>query len=135
MVQSQGLRIGAVARQAGVSVDTVRYYERRGLVRPEGRLSSGYRVYTAAAVARIRLARQLQGLGMTLEDVADLLRAHDAGGDCASECWRLEVARDRVATEMARLARVAADLDSVLAHCAEGRCDLLPSAAAGHRDR
>jgi len=59
MVQSQELRIGAVARQAGVSVDTVRYYERRGLLRPAGRLPSGYRRYTEAAVARIRLARQL----------------------------------------------------------------------------
>jgi DNA-binding transcriptional MerR regulator len=125
MVQSQALRIGAVARQAGVSIDTVRYYERRGLLRPAGRLASGYRVYTDAAVARIRLARQLQGLGMTLEEVAELLRAHDAGGDCASECWRLEAARDRVAAEMARLARVRADLDTVLAHCAEGRCALL----------
>ena len=46
MVQSQELRIGAVARQAGVSVDTVRYYERRGLLRPAGRLPSGYRLYT-----------------------------------------------------------------------------------------
>jgi hypothetical protein len=62
---------------------------------------------------------------MTLEEVAELLRAHDAGGDCASECWRLEAARDRVAAEMARLARVRADLDTVLAHCAEGRCALL----------
>jgi DNA-binding transcriptional MerR regulator len=124
MVQSQGLRIGAVARQAGVSVDTVRYYERRGLLRPAGRLSSGYRVYTEAAVARIRLARQLQGLGMTLEDVADLLRAHDAGSDCAAERWRLEAARDRVAAEMARLARVRADLDAVLASCATGACVL-----------
>jgi DNA-binding transcriptional MerR regulator len=60
MVQGQELRIGAVARQAGVSVDTVRYYERRGLLRPAGRLPSGYRLYDESAVARIRLARQLQ---------------------------------------------------------------------------
>ena len=125
MVQSQELRIGAVARQAGVSIDTVRYYERRGLVRPAGRLPSGYRLYSDAAVARIRLARQLQGLGMTLEGVAELLHAHDAGGDCASECWRLEAARERVAAEQARLAAVAAELDTVLTHCADGRCDLL----------
>jgi DNA-binding transcriptional MerR regulator len=119
------LRIGTVAREAGVSVDTVRYYERRGLLRPAGRLPSGYRLYTDAAVARIRLARQLQGLGMTLEEVAELLRAHDAGGDCASERWRLEAARERVAAEMARLAAVRAELETVLAHCVEGRCDLM----------
>jgi DNA-binding transcriptional MerR regulator len=125
MVQSQELRIGAVAREAGVSIDTVRYYERRGLLRPAGRLPSGYRLYTDSAVARIRLARQLQGLGMTLEEVSATLRAHDAGGDCASERWRLEAARERVAAEQARLAAVATELDTVLVHCAEGRCDLL----------
>ena len=125
MVQSQELRIGTVAREAGVSVDTVRYYERRGLLRPAGRLPSGYRLYSETAVARIRLARQLQGLGMTLEEVAATLQAHVAGGDCASERWRLEAARDRVAAEQARLAAVAAELDTVLAHCVEGCCDLL----------
>jgi MerR family mercuric resistance operon transcriptional regulator len=124
MVQSQELRIGAVARRAGVSVDTVRYYEHRGLLRPAGRLPSGYRHYTEAAVARIRLARQLHGLGMTLEEVAAALQAHDAGGDCASERWRLEAARERVAAEQARLAAVAAELDTVLARCAGGTCDL-----------
>jgi DNA-binding transcriptional MerR regulator len=124
MVQSQELRIGAVARRSNVSIDTVRYYERRGLLRPASRLPSGYRLYTDAAVARIQLARHLQGLGMTLDEIAELLHAHDAGGDCASECWRLEAARERVAAEQARLAAVAKELDTVLAHCAGGRCDL-----------
>jgi DNA-binding transcriptional MerR regulator len=129
MVQSQALRIGAVARQSGVSIDTVRYYERRGLLRPAGRLPSGYRVYTEHAVARIRLARHLQGLGMTLDEIADTVHAHDAGGSCSSECLRLEAVRDRVAAEQARLAEMRAELETVLTHCAEGRCDLLPSAA------
>ena len=144
MVQGQELRIGAVARHAGVSIDTVRYYERRGLLRPTGRLPSGYRLYTDAAVTRIRLARQLQGLGMTLDEIAATLTAHDGGGDCASESWRLAAARERVAAEQARLAGAAAELDTVLARsaggrrglgwrppphpphalCAEGRCDL-----------
>ena len=131
MVQSQELRIGAVARAAGVGIDTVRYYERRGLLRPAGRLPSGYRLYTESAIARIRLARQLQGLGMTLEEVADTLRAHDEGGGCASERWRLAAARDRVAAEMARLAATRDELDAVLASCVAGRCDLLPSGPAG----
>jgi DNA-binding transcriptional MerR regulator len=122
------LRIGAVAREAGVSIDTVRYYERRGILRPVGRLPSGYRHYTEAAVARIRLARQLQGLGMTLEEVAAALQAHDEGGDCASERWRLEAARDRLAAEMARLAAVRTELETVLACCADGHCVLRSTA-------
>lgn len=127
MVQSQDdlLKIGAVARLAEVSIDTVRYYERRGLLRPEAMLPSGYRLYTERAVARIRIARQLQGLGMTLEEVGDALRAHDDGGSCDSERWRLAAARDRVDTELARLTAVRAELDATLARCAAGRCDLL----------
>ena len=122
------MRAGQLAAAAGVNLQTLRYYERRGLLRPAGRLPSGYRLYTEAAVARIRLARQLQGLGMTLEEVAELLRAHDAGGDCASERWRLEAARERVAAEMARLAAVRAELETVLACCAEGHCVLQSTA-------
>ncbi len=102
---------------------------RRGVLRPVERLPSGYRLYAERAVARIRLARRLQGVGMTLEEIAATLRAHDEGGDRATERWRLEAARDRVAAEVARLARIGAELDTVLAHCAEGCCDLLPSAA------
>ena len=79
-------------------------------------------------MARIRLARQLQALGMTLDEIAAALSAHDAGGDCASERWRLEAARDRVAAEMARLAAVRAELDGALDRCRDGCCELrLPS--------
>jgi DNA-binding transcriptional MerR regulator len=92
-----------------------------GLLCPEARLPSGYRLYTERAVARIRIARQLQGLGMTLEAVGDALRAHDDGGSCDSERWRLAAARDRVDTELARLTAVRAELDATLARCAAGR--------------
>ncbi len=72
-------KIGEVAGRAGVSVDTVRYYERRGLVTPTHRASSGYRHYRPDTVDRILLTRRLQSLGMTLDEVAHALQAHDAG--------------------------------------------------------
>jgi DNA-binding transcriptional MerR regulator len=126
MVQSQErLRIGAVARRAGVSVDTVRYYERRGVLGPAPRLPSGYRVYGESAVVAIGLARRLQGLGMTLDEIAGALRAHDrAGATCASERWRLEAVLERTRARMAELAAVRADLEGVLGQCGSGRCEL-----------
>ena len=69
------MKIGQLARAAGVTVDTVRFYERRGVLPQAARLPSGYRVYTAATVERIRLARTLQALGFTLDEVVDALHA------------------------------------------------------------
>ena len=127
MVQSQEhwLKIGAVARLAEVSVDTVRYYERRGVLGPADRLPSGYRLYPETAVATIRLARRMQSLGMTLDEVADALAAHDRGNaTCQSERWRLEAVLARTRARLADLATVQANLETVLARCDSGRCDL-----------
>jgi DNA-binding transcriptional MerR regulator len=127
MVQSQGsfLKIGAVARRAGVSVDTVRYYERRGLLPPAERLPSGYRLYSEAAVETIALARRLQGLGLTLDEVADALRAHDGSEvTCESERWRLVAVLDRTRARIAELAALRDDVEAVLARCEAGCCEL-----------
>jgi DNA-binding transcriptional MerR regulator len=124
--QSQDLllKIGAVAGQAGVSVDTVRYYERRGLLGPARRLPSGYRLYTDSAVARIRLARRLQALGLTLDEIADALRAHDGGGaTCESERWRLEAVHERITARLAELAAVRDAVDAALERCRSERCE------------
>ena len=121
-------KIGQVADRAGVSVDTVRYYERRGLVAPAHRASSGYRYYRPDAVDRILLARSLQALGMTLDEVAQALHTHDIhGGTCASERWRLEAVRERITTQIVELTAVLHELDATLANCANGNCTLLTS--------
>jgi DNA-binding transcriptional MerR regulator len=69
----ESIGIGALARRAGVGIDTVRYYERSGLLLPRTRLASGYRRYSPAEVARLRFIRRAQGLGFTLKEVRDLL--------------------------------------------------------------
>jgi DNA-binding transcriptional MerR regulator len=74
------MKIGQVADAAGVSVDTVRFYERRGVLPAPERLPSGYRTYGSATVERIRLARRFQALGLTLDEVIDALLATDTGG-------------------------------------------------------
>ena len=65
--------IGTLAKRAGVSIDTVRYYERGGLLAPQTRLASGYRRYSELAVARLRFIRRAQALGFSLKEVKELL--------------------------------------------------------------
>ncbi|MBC6941246.1 MAG: heavy metal-responsive transcriptional regulator [Xanthomonadales bacterium] len=65
--------IGKVAREAGVAIDTVRYYERRALLPPPARRLSGYREYAAEDVRRLRFIRRAKALGFALEDIRALL--------------------------------------------------------------
>lgn len=65
--------IGALAKRAGVRIDTVRYYERNGLIEPSARLASGYRRYGALEISRLRFIRRAQALGFSLKEVRDLL--------------------------------------------------------------
>ncbi|MFN8665903.1 MAG: heavy metal-responsive transcriptional regulator [Gemmatimonadaceae bacterium] len=74
------LRIGDLAALAGVSADTLRYYERRGLLRPSGRRASGYREYQPEAAAVVRFVKHAQALGFTLGEVEELLRLRGASG-------------------------------------------------------
>ncbi len=71
---SEHLRIGEVAARAGVRADTVRYYEKRGLIPPPQRRPSGYRAFSAETVQRIRFIKRAQELGFTLEEISQLLR-------------------------------------------------------------
>jgi DNA-binding transcriptional MerR regulator len=68
-----GLRSGQVAQAAGVNLQTLRYYERRGLLSPPMRSPGGHRLYAPEAVTLLRVIKAAQRLGFTLEEVADLL--------------------------------------------------------------
>jgi MerR family transcriptional regulator, copper efflux regulator len=67
------MQIGELARRAGVNVQTVRYYERRGLLPEPERRASGYREYTADNLERLQFIRRAQELGFTLAEIAELL--------------------------------------------------------------
>jgi MerR family copper efflux transcriptional regulator len=67
------ITIGAVARRAGVGIDTIRYYERSGLLPEPRRRASGYRDYGSDAVERLRFIRRAKDLGFTLEEIRELL--------------------------------------------------------------
>lgn len=68
-----GLKVGDIARQADVNLQTIHYYERRGLLPKPPRTSSNYRLYPAEAVRRVRFIKRAQDLGFTLDEIKQLL--------------------------------------------------------------
>lgn len=119
------MKIGEVAARAGVSIDTMRFYERRGVLPPPERTASGYRTYDASTVDRLVLARRLQALGFTLDEVIDALRAHDEGGaTCASERWRLDAVLARIDSQIKDLQDLRRAVRKVEARCDRGDCAL-----------
>jgi MerR family copper efflux transcriptional regulator len=74
------LTIGRLAKEAGVGIDTVRFYERRGLLPEPLRTAAGYRLYGNETVARIPFIRRAKQLGFTLDEIILLLRLQDQGG-------------------------------------------------------
>jgi DNA-binding transcriptional MerR regulator len=119
------MKIGELARRSGVSIDAIRYYERREVLPRAERTASGYRVFGQEAVARLDLVRRLQDLGFTLDEVVDALHAHDRGdATCASERWRLERVGDRIDHKIEELQRTRRTIRGALAACDAGRCRL-----------
>ena len=70
------MRIGELAKSAGVNVQTLRFYERQGLLPQPARLASGYRAYANRDVERVKFIRSCQGIGFTLKDVREVLEVH-----------------------------------------------------------
>lgn len=77
------LTIGRLARAAEVGIDTVRFYERAGLMPPAPRTASNYRLYGPADVERLRFIRRAKELGFSLEEIAELLRLSEGKGSRA----------------------------------------------------
>lgn len=75
-------RIGEVAAQTGVSIDTVRYYERRRLLPHASRTRGGFRLFTPEAVERIRFIKQAQDIGLSLDEIGELLSDEGSAGEC-----------------------------------------------------
>ena len=117
------MKIGEIATEAGVTVDTVRFYERVGVLPPPARTESGYRDYERDTIERIKLTRELQAIGFTLTDAVDALAAHDAGGaTCESEQWRLQAVLDRVDAKLAELNALRRRIVQAQDACADGQC-------------
>lgn len=109
------MRIGAVAAAAGVSVDAVRFYERRGLLPRAPRSEGGYRMYGEGAVARVRGIRRLQTLGLSLGEIRTLGAAGDPG--CGDVRGGLEKQRRQVRERIRELQALEAELGRALRNC------------------
>jgi MerR family mercuric resistance operon transcriptional regulator len=113
-----GLTIGKVAHCAGLAVDTVRYYEREGLLEKPARTASGYRHYRPEAVARLRFIRQAKELGFTLSEIRELLTLRVAPGkSCADVKARAEAKIADVEQRIAQLDRMKRALAKLATAC------------------
>jgi DNA-binding transcriptional MerR regulator len=115
-----GLRTGEVADQAGVNIQTLRYYERRGLLAAPARTIGGHRLYPAGTVALLRVIKTAQRLGFTLDEVAELLetsRRHPTPD-------LRQRAVDKITEIDARIADLTA-MRAALADVVAARCDSL----------
>lgn len=124
------IRIGELAKRAGVGIDTVRFYERQGLLPKPQRLASGYRAYAAADVKRLHFVRRAKALGFTLPEIRDLLALSDHRGDDMAALK--DAATDKLAGVEARIAelqRIRAGLQALVSACpghgALARCPIL----------
>ena len=118
--------IGQLAQRAGVAIDTVRYYERSGLLPPSGRLASGYRRYGEIELKRLRFIRRAKVLGFTLEDIRELLMLSDehnvAEVRTAAQAKVADIER-----RIAELERVRDGLRTLIAACpGHGRAEACP---------
>ena len=114
---SAGLTIGGLARSAGVNIETVRYYQRRGLILEPPRPLRGYRRYDADVVGRILFIKRAQQLGFTLNEIAELLELGD--GCCANVRQVAEDKRARVQAQISDLQAIRGALDELIEACQE----------------
>lgn len=118
MNTSSSLTIGAVAKRAGVPIDTIRYYEREGLLPEPLRRASGYRSYGEGTVAQLRFIRRAKALGFTLEEIRDLLAlSADRQRGVKAVKQRAEERLAAIETRIAELQRVRDGLVELVASC------------------
>jgi MerR family transcriptional regulator, mercuric resistance operon regulatory protein len=124
------MRTSEVAERAGVNTQTLRYYERRGLVASPPRSSSGYRDYPASAVGLLRFIKRVQQLGFSLDEAADLVQLAGGGPRACESARALATARMReIDGRLADLNRMRDSLAGLVATCdlprADRTCSLL----------
>jgi MerR family mercuric resistance operon transcriptional regulator len=130
-----GLSIGEVAKRAAVHVETLRYYERRGLVARPPRSGSNYRRYPQEAVRRIRFVKRAQDLGFSLKEIEELLSLRAAPkARCADVRGRAEAKIADIEVKILTLRRMKKALATLVAECEGQRpvseCPILESLGA-----
>lgn len=135
----ESMTTGQVARRAGVNVETVRFYERKGLIQEPPRRESGYRQYSSRVVERIRFIKRAQELGFSLREIEELLSLRAQGPDaCPDVRARAEVKIADIEDKVATLERMRAVLTRLIDECAhhmpEDACPILEALEGGAGD-
>ena len=132
------LTIGQVALRAGVHVETIRYYERQRLLAEPPRRRSGYRAYPADALQRIRFIKSAQGLGFSLEEIAEMLELRVTPDTTCADVRQLAQTRlDEVEEAIRKAQTLKRTLKRLIANCREDKplseCPILAMAEGPHR--
>lgn len=126
--------IGQMAKKTGVPIDTIRHYERIGLLRPAARLASGYRRYGDAELKRLRFIRRAKALGFTLDEIQELL-ALSAGRNVQSIRKAASARLADIERRMKELTRIRESLRQLVAACpGHGRAESCPILNALQQD-
>ena len=131
------MTISKAAKGAGIGIETVRFYERRGLItQPLKPAAGGFRDYPPETVSRLRFIREAQELGFSLNEIAELLSLRaDPKANCAHVQSRAEAKLAEVRRKIERLQDIGTALDRLLAACpgkgALGACSIIESLESG----
>ena len=125
------MKISTVAANSGCNLETIRYYERIGLMPPPERTPKGYREYSEADVERLRFISRGRGLGFNLQEIRSLLRlAQDPGISCSEVDQLARKHLDDILVRLKDLQRMARELERTIDHCGggqRGECTILDS--------
>ena len=125
------MKISTVAANSGCNLETIRYYERIGLMPPPERTPNGYREYSEADVERLRFISRGRGLGFSLQEIRSLLRlAQDPGLSCSEVDQLARKHLDDILVRLKDLQRMAHELERTIDHCGggqRGECTILDS--------
>ncbi len=120
--------IGALAAAAGVNVETIRFYQRKGLMQEPDRPPGGIRRYGEADLARVRFIKSVQRLGFSLEQIRDLLKLEE-GSDCTEAREQAELKLADVRAKLTDLHRIETVLKELVQRCraarGEVRCPMI----------
>lgn len=116
MAKMSGLTVGALAKSAMVNTETIRYYQRRGLLDTPAKALGGIRRYPPDTVQRISFIKRAQGLGFTLDEIASLLELND-GTNCASTRQLAERKLEEIETRIADIQLIRDSLKDLIAAC------------------
>lgn len=119
------MTIGQLARESGVSTETLRYYETLKLVEPVGRTSSGYRLYDSSSAARVAFIKRSKSLGFQLSEIQSLLELHKSDDSTAQHMLDLtEIKIDKAQKDINDLISMKKTLEDLVTECPGGDLSL-----------